>query len=131
MNRGLSPHHSIPEYQWTWFCATKNARPHNIANVVRTNFQHNNVDVSPWPAVSPDIAPIEHVWDELDRRLRKRPVQPRTLAELAQALQEEWVNIPQNKIQRIITSVRRRCQAVIAAKVGIYVIKLTLYKVIH
>ena len=62
----------------------------------------------PWPAVSPDIAPIEHAWDELNRRIRKRPVKPGTLVELTQALQEGWVNIPKNKIQRIVASMRRR-----------------------
>ena len=90
----------------------------STCRVIRAHLEQNNVDVLPWPAVSPDLAPIEHVWDELDRRLRKRPVQPRNLHELAQALQEEWTNMPQIKIQRIISSMRRRCQAVIAAQGG-------------
>ena len=72
-------------------------RQQDITNVVRTHFQHNNANIFPWSAVSPDITPIEHVWDELDRPLRKRPVQPRILAELAQALQEEWVNMHTTK----------------------------------
>ena len=27
------------------------------------------------PAVSPDLSPIEHVWDEMERRLRRLPNQ--------------------------------------------------------
>ena len=28
----------------------------------------NNVNVLPWPAVSPDMNPIEHIWDYLGRK---------------------------------------------------------------
>jgi transposase len=40
----------------------------------------------PCPAVSPDFSPIEHVWDEMERRLRHLPNQPVTLAEMGPAL---------------------------------------------
>jgi transposase len=29
----------------------------------------NGVNVLPWPAVSPDQNPIEHMWDEVGRRV--------------------------------------------------------------
>ena len=94
-----------------------NAQPH-IANVVKNHLQLHHVDVMPWPAISPDITPIEHVWEELERRLRKRPNQARTVPELALALREEWTNMPQGTIQRVIGSMRRRCQAVILVEGG-------------
>ncbi len=31
-----------------------------------------NIPVLAWPAYSPDMSPIEHVWDALDRRIRQR-----------------------------------------------------------
>jgi hypothetical protein len=37
-----------------------NARPH-VARVVRDYMTQQNVDLLPWPAVSPDLSPIEHV----------------------------------------------------------------------
>ena len=54
-----------------------------------------NIDVLLWPSKSPDLNPIEHIWDELERRVRQRPHKPITLPELRQALQEEWDNLPQ------------------------------------
>ena len=44
-----------------------NARPH-VARVVRDSLTQQNVDLLPWPAVSPDLSPIEHVWNEKERR---------------------------------------------------------------
>jgi transposase len=56
---------------------------------------HHFVDLLPWPAVSSDLSPIEHVWDEMERRLRHLPNQPVTLAEMDPALIRIWNNIPQ------------------------------------
>ena len=88
-----------------------NARPH----VARDNMDYlrrHNVDKLPWPALSPDLSPIEHLWDQLDRRVRRRRQQPHTLNELRAALTEEWQRIPQMTINR------RRCVAVINSRGG-------------
>jgi hypothetical protein len=53
------------------------------------------------------MAPIEHDWDVLGRRVDNRPVKPTTGATLRQALLEEWNNMPQRVIQNIIRSMRR------------------------
>lgn len=94
-----------------------NARPH-VARVCREFIRQNNIEVLPWPARSPDLSPIEHLWDVLDRRVRERRPPPQNLRELGVALQEEWQNIPQHQIQNLIGSMRRRCEAVIQAHGG-------------
>lgn len=94
-----------------------NARPHS-ARVSQDFLQANGVTVMNWPALSPDMAPIEHLWDEIGRRIKRRPQQPRTVTELQNALEAEWYNIPQVFINRLITSMRRRCTAVINANGG-------------
>lgn len=91
-----------------------NARPH-AARLTAQYLEDENINVLPWPSRSPDLNPIEHMWDELDRRLRQRNPAPLTLQQLSNALQEEWRRIPLARIQRLIESMPRRCRAVIAA----------------
>ena len=45
-----------------------NARLH-VARICRQFLNRNNVNVLPWPAVPPDMNPIEHIWDYLARKL--------------------------------------------------------------
>ena len=63
-----------------------------------------------------DLNPIEHAWDILQHVISARPMQPRTLQELNDALVAEWRLIPLNRIQTLIMSRRRRCRAVIDAR---------------
>ena len=44
-----------------------NARPH-VARICRQFLNRNNVNVLPWPAVSPDMNPIKHIWDYLGKK---------------------------------------------------------------
>lgn len=95
-----------------------NARPH----VARENIQflqQQQVDFIPdWPSKSPDMNPIEHLWDNLDRRVRRRPIPPANVNGLRIALQEEWNNIPQAEINKLVNSMRNRCAAVVNAHGG-------------
>ena len=94
-----------------------NARPHR-AHAVTQFLQQNAVETIPRPAMSPDINPIEHLWDILGRRLRQRDPPVQTLNELATALHEDWNRIPQNQIQRLIQGMRRRLEAVVRVQGG-------------
>ena len=94
-----------------------NARPHR-ARVVDQYLEFESIERTEWPSRSPDCNPIERAWDMLGRAVKARINQPRTLRELAVAIQEEWARIPQQKIRNLICSMHRRCQAVIQAGGG-------------
>ncbi|GFW08382.1 transposable element Tcb2 transposase [Trichonephila clavipes] len=65
---------------------------------------------------SPDLNPIEHVWDFLGRRLEARTLPPVTIRELRLALQDEWAAMPQQLIDTLILSMGRRCETCLAVR---------------
>lgn len=93
-----------------------NARPHS-ARLTQDFLWEQDFDILDWPALSPDLSPIEHFWDELGRRVRKRR-DIRTVHQLQEALHEEYHAIPQQLIEKLIRSMSRRVQACIGARGG-------------
>ena len=76
------------------------------------------VEVLDWPSRSPDLNPIEHVWEELGRRVRQQVNPPKTLGDLECALVEQWRRLPQAVFTNVLRSTRRRCVAVRDARGG-------------
>lgn len=94
-----------------------NARPH-VANCVRDYLETTEIQTMRWPARSPDLNPIEHVWDELGRSIRRGPNPPETLDELRIALVRAWDGMDQNVIRNLISSMPARMEAVVRARGG-------------
>ena len=84
-----------------------NARPH-WARTVGGFLQANNVRRLEWPAMSPDLSCIEHVWDSLGRAVQKRMTEHSTMADLRGFLGEEWQRIPQATIRKLVFSTLKR-----------------------
>ncbi|GFX92399.1 DDE_3 domain-containing protein [Trichonephila clavipes] len=80
-----------------------NARPHR-ANILDECLQSEDITRMDWPAYSPDLNPIEHVWNMLGRRIAARQPPTTCLPELRRALLDEWCNIPQDQIDNLILS---------------------------
>lgn len=94
-----------------------NARPH-IAQITRQYLNDVDVQVLDWPSRSPDLNPIEHMWDTLGRRVRQNYGEFQTLDALAQALTNEWQQIPEDAVAALIESMPERMRAVIQARGG-------------
>uniref|UniRef100_A0A8D3C6C2 SUMO specific peptidase 3b n=1 Tax=Scophthalmus maximus TaxID=52904 RepID=A0A8D3C6C2_SCOMX len=56
---------------------------------VHNCLEAENIPVLAWPAYSPDMSPIEHVWDALDRRIRQRVPGPANIQQLGTAIEED------------------------------------------
>ncbi|GFW34631.1 uncharacterized protein TNCV_952591 [Trichonephila clavipes] len=91
-----------------------NARP-DRANIVDECLHLEDITRMDWPAYSPNLNPIEHVWDILGRRIAARQPPPTCLPQLRRALLDELCNISQDQIDNLILSMRRRYKACIAS----------------
>ena len=79
---------------------------------------HNGVQLLDWPAQSPDLNPIEHLWNEVDRRLKKLPVRISGKEDLWDKIQGIWNEIEVDVCTNLIESMPRRINDVIKAKGG-------------
>ncbi|KAI3353929.1 hypothetical protein L3Q82_005130 [Scortum barcoo] len=84
-----------------------NARPH-VAGVCQQFLQDEGIDAMDWPARSPDLNPIEHIWDIMSRSIHQRHVAPQTVQELADALVQPFGSVSPWESEAIITDGPRR-----------------------
>ncbi|GFY12487.1 transposable element Tcb2 transposase [Trichonephila clavipes] len=91
------------------------ARPHRTL-AVEELLESEYITRMDCPAYSPDLNPIEHVWDALGRRSAARLHHPENTQQLKQMLIEEWVLLPQEMLHQLALSLWRRCEATIAVR---------------
>lgn len=92
--------------------------PKHKSSKARNWFQTNKVKLLQWPAQSPDIAPIEHLWEHVKRKLKEYPTPPSGILELWERVEKEWNAIEPEVCQNLIESMPRRVAALVKAKGG-------------
>lgn len=107
-----------------WMLQQDNAPAHRCA-LVHGFLQDRHVRVMPWPSKSPDLNPIENVWDHIGRRVHAQ--HPQNLRQLADVIQQEWLLIPQEYLDTLVSSMHPRITAVLQAMVAVLGIKPSLF----
>ncbi|KAI1000961.1 hypothetical protein K3495_g7234 [Podosphaera aphanis] len=82
--------------------------PKHIARATTSFLRSRNIKSLDWPAQSPDLNPIEHLWKELKRRLGAYYEPPKGVGELWQRVQREWALIPASTCRNLVESMPRR-----------------------
>ncbi|GFV52671.1 DDE_3 domain-containing protein [Trichonephila clavipes] len=95
-----------------------NPRPYT-ARVAQDFLRH--FQTFPWPAHSPDLSPVQHVWNQLKRHMPSCY----SVHDLELAVQDLWAHLPQDNIRCLINSMHDRVRHVLQLEVVQRAIEVT------
>jgi len=77
------------------------------------------IPVKKWPARSPDLNPMETIWEILDCLLRKNNIS--SIAQLKSLIGQEWIALKKDRklFQNLVNSMPKRVEELIKAKGGV------------
>ena len=90
--------------------------PSHTVPATRALLQANRINTLTWPSLSPDLNPIENIWDVIGQRIRSRV--PLNKRDLERFVFEEWNGVAKPTLRNYIASMRCRCKAVLNANGG-------------
>lgn len=92
--------------------------PKHTSGVASDWLDEKGIEVLTWPPYSPDLNPIEHLWDEVDRRLRQLPGNISSETDLWNKIQKVWNEIDDDYVLKLIDTMPQRIKDVLKAKGG-------------
>lgn len=112
---------SMEYYGFDWseyYFQQDNDPKHKATSTIEWMRQEKIKILEDWPAQSPDLNPIEHVWHHLKLKLSEYSTRAKGVHELWERIDVEWNSFTQEQCRRYIDSMPDRIQAVLDAKGG-------------
>jgi hypothetical protein len=92
--------------------------PKHTAKMVKNWLENQPFSILDWPPQSPDLNPIEHIWQMLKIKLNSYPTMASGVHELWDRVQEQWETFTKEECFSVIKNMPERIKAVIKAKGG-------------
>lgn len=96
------------------FIFQQDGAPCHTAKTIKTWLQNHQIPVLKWTSSSPDLSPIETLWHNMKKQLRKHPA--RSVPELKATLLNIWDNILPEECALLVNTMSSRIKAVIKNK---------------
>ena len=93
-------------------------KSHLCNDYLQKKAQAGTIQLMTWPPHSPDLSPIELLWDEVDRQVQSK--KPTSLAELSSIVKDTWKDIAEDVLEKLLARMPLLCQAVIDAEGGYF-----------
>lgn len=100
------------------FIFQQDGDPKHTSATLRDYFKDHKIKLLDWPAQSPDLNPIEHLWDHLKRQLNGYERHPTSMHELECRIEAEWKGIPKEVCEKLVNSMPHRISQVLQRKGG-------------
>ena len=115
----MAPHHKeLKKTRGTDFIFQHDNDPKHTSKKAKNYLSNQKYNVLEWPSQSPDLNPIEHLWQQVKRAIYYRVDRASSLDHLFQIVKEEWEKIPVANMQKLVHSMPDRCKEVIKKKGG-------------
>ncbi len=125
-------------YHLLMYFQQDNAPCHKAQIISDWFLEHDNeFTLLKWPPQSPDLNPIEHLWDVVEREIHIMDVQTTNLQQLCDAIMTIWTKISEECFQHLVESMPRRIKAVLKENGGqpgtskVYLIKWPIHTHTH
>ena len=85
--------------------------PKHTSRVAKDFIVENKIRFIDWPSNSPDLNPIENMWQIVKNNVEKR--MPKDINELKKFMIEEWDAISVETVNNLVLSMKKRCELIL------------------
>ena len=87
--------------------------PIHVSHYSKNYFSQHSINLLEWPALSPDLNPIENLWGILVRKVYSGGKQYPNKELLKEAIRKAWAEVPNETLSKLSKSMHKRCIQII------------------